>query len=104
MLRALDSIVKEETCKLNSMNIEEALKITCKSIEVQHESSTKIIKSQVERLDFFIDLIEKNYIFTNEPVELIREINSIIKSLITYESIIENKLEFVERIYKEILY
>lgn len=99
MLKKLENT----TYKMYSINIEEALKATCKSIELYHNSSTKIIKSQIERLDFIINLIEKNYVFIDEPHELIREINSIVKSLITYDSMIDNKLEHVERIYKELL-
>lgn len=92
--------VLRATSDLEGISIEDTLKITCKSIEIHHRSNAKILKAQMKRLDFIANLIEKNYIFTEKPDELIREINSIIKSLMAYECLIDNKLDNVERIYK----
>ncbi|MGL4453064.1 MAG: hypothetical protein ACRCTZ_18035 [Sarcina sp.] len=95
--------ILERTSELESVSIEEALKITCKSIELHHKSNSGILKAQMKRLNFIMNLIEKNYIFTQRPDEIIREINSIIKSLMAYECLIDNKLDAIERIYREVI-
>ncbi|MGL5069386.1 MAG: hypothetical protein ACRC6T_16530 [Sarcina sp.] len=93
--------VLKKTNDLEIVSIEETFKVTCKSIEIQQVSSSNILKAQMKRLESIAVLIESNYIFTENPDLLIREINSVIKSLMAYECLIDNKLESVERLYKE---
>ncbi|MGL4762547.1 MAG: hypothetical protein ACRCWG_13960 [Sarcina sp.] len=93
--------VLKKTNDLEIVSVEETFKVTCKSIEIQQVSSSNILKAQMKRLESIAVLIESNYIFTENPDLLIREINSVIKSLMAYECLIDNKLESVERLYKE---
>ncbi|WP_297523261.1 hypothetical protein [uncultured Clostridium sp.] len=99
------SVVMEEILKktsdLASISVEDALKVTCKSIEIHQMSSANILKAQMKRLEVITVLIENNYIFSENPDLIIREINSVVKSLMAYECLIDNKLDSVERLYKE---
>ena len=93
--------VLRKTNDLETVSMEEVFKVTCKSIEIQQTSSSNILKAQMKRLESITVLIENNCIFAESPDLLIREINSVIKSLMAYECLIDNKLESIERLYKE---
>ena len=100
----MNTIIEEvlrKTNDLETVSMEEVFKVTCKSIEIQQTSSLNILKAQMKRLESIVVLIESNCIFTENPDLLIREINSVVKSLMAYECLIDNKLESVERLYKE---
>ena len=86
---------------IQSVTVHEAIKTTCKAIEVEQSSISNILKSEMKRLEVLAILIEKEYIFTETPDSLIREVNNVIKSLIAYDCLIENKLNTVYRLYND---
>ncbi|MGL4990457.1 MAG: hypothetical protein ACRC57_04710 [Sarcina sp.] len=89
--------------KVEQVSAQDAIVKTCKSIELSQRAMFNILRSQMKRLEYLVVLIEKDNIFIENPELLFREINSLVKALMAYECIIENKLDTVYRIYNEIL-
>ncbi|MGL4742349.1 MAG: hypothetical protein ACRC41_16410 [Sarcina sp.] len=84
------------------ITIEKAISDTCKAIRVDQAGISKMLRAQNQRLDIIAKLIEREYVFSDEPDGLIREINSIIKTLLAYDCLIENKLDTIYRIYRDL--
>ncbi|MGL5822221.1 MAG: hypothetical protein ACRCYE_11500 [Sarcina sp.] len=84
------------------IKIEKAISDTCKAIKIDQAGISKMLRAQNERLDVIAKLIEREYVFSDEPDKLIREINSIMKTLLAYDCLIENKLDTIYRVYRDL--
>lgn len=84
------------------ITIEKAISDTCKAIKIDQAGISKMLRAQNQRLDIIVKLIEREYVFSDEPDILIREINSIMKTLLAYDCLIENKLDTIYRIYTDL--
>lgn len=89
--------------KVEEISAQDAIVKTCKSIELNQRAMFNILRAQMKILEHLSINIERDNIFLENPELLFREINSLVKALMAYECIIENKLDTVYRIYNEIL-
>lgn len=98
-------ITKDESIRLTckAITIDETIRLTCKAIKMEQESMSNILKAEIKRLEVIFILIEKSHIFLERPDELVREINNIIRSLLAYDCLIENKISALQRMYEELV-
>lgn len=85
------------------ISLECAIIKTCKSIEKNQVAMSNVLNVEIEKLKLIVELIKEEKIDFYECDGILREINSLIKSLISYECIIENKLDTVSRVYNDFI-
>lgn len=91
----MDSFVEQKT-------IEEAMIETCEAIKINQQSISNLLKIQMSKLEFLEYLVREEDLIVESSI-LAKDINNIIKMLLAYDCIIENKIESVSRIYNELI-
>lgn len=89
---------------LDNKSFEEVLKETCISIKANQIAISHVLKNQIDKLEVLELLIKNNMSICayKDSGKVVREINNTIKSLLSYEYLIENKIDTVSRIYEDL--